>query len=122
MATCRQHSVEEWNSKGTNEDINSGSLQRIADAVEKMAGNYTQLQNDRDYYRTLAADKSKAIEKLSRKISALKGVITKLKKQLEEARENQWGAEAAYDGAVTELEEKDKEIEQLKKQLEENGR
>ena len=32
--TFRKSSVKEWTSRGTNEDINSGSLQRIADALE----------------------------------------------------------------------------------------
>ena len=31
---CRESSVRNWKSTGTNEDINSGSFQRMADALE----------------------------------------------------------------------------------------
>jgi methyl-accepting chemotaxis protein len=60
-------------------EINAGSLQRIADAVEKMASNYAQLQNDRDRYKHRAEENAKSAEKLARQNSALRGVITKLK-------------------------------------------
>lgn len=69
--------------KSTFEEINTGSLQRIADAVEVMSRNHQALIDQRDqlrqWYRDelarrLAADRSRA---------ALRGQITKLRKQLE---------------------------------------
>lgn len=39
MATQREASRQNWTSENTREDINSGSLQRMADALEKIAGN-----------------------------------------------------------------------------------
>lgn len=80
MPSQREHSKQNWNSGGTLEEINSGSLQRIADATEAMAKNYTNLLSEiqslkeaRDYYRDRNNEKD-------RTISALRGVITKLKK------------------------------------------
>lgn len=76
----RDASRQNWNCRNTVEDINSGCLQRIADATEKMASNYTALQNDRDMYKRWYNQHREEKEGLYRKISALKGVITKLKK------------------------------------------
>jgi hypothetical protein len=65
----------------TIEQINCGAILRIADATEKMATNHVRLQNDydsmkrdRDYYMDRA-------HKAERSITAMKGVITKLKKR-----------------------------------------
>ena len=49
MATQREQSKKDWESRDTSEDLQLGCLQRIADASEKMASNYTQLQKDLDY-------------------------------------------------------------------------
>lgn len=81
MANQREHSKQNWASRGSTEDINSGSLQRIADACEIMAQNYVALQN-----RVKCLEESNELHwqerhKKDRQISALKGVITKLKKQ-----------------------------------------
>jgi hypothetical protein len=62
------------------ENIKLGCLMRIADASEKMASNYTQLQNDRDCYKRWYNEEREAKEKLNRTIKALRGVITKLKR------------------------------------------
>lgn len=61
-------------------NIQLGCLMRIADASEKMASNYTQLQNDRDLYKRWYNEERDAKEKLYRTIKALRGVITKLKR------------------------------------------
>lgn len=81
MANQREHSKQNWLSSGTVEEINSGCLQRIADATEAIAKNYNSLLNqvealkrDVNYYRD---DR----DRKDRKISALRGVITKLKKK-----------------------------------------
>ncbi len=60
-------------------EINTGSLQRIADATEKMASSYDSLRNDRDMYCRWYKEGREAIAKLERRNAALKGVITKLK-------------------------------------------
>lgn len=77
----REASKQNWNSTNTVMDINSGSLQRIADATEKMASSYDNLRNDRDLYKKWYEEGNENRNKLERKISALRGVITKLKKR-----------------------------------------
>ena len=47
MTTQREQSHAEWIGKPVRDDINSGSLQRIADACEKMANNVIYLQDSR---------------------------------------------------------------------------
>ncbi len=42
---CRESSKRQWLSKGTNEDINSGSFQRMADALEQTNRNNQELIN-----------------------------------------------------------------------------
>ena len=81
MPTQREHSRNDWNSGATLQEINSGSLQRIADATELMAKPFLnllaeneRLKRDLEWYREKYAEKD-------RKISALRGVITKLKKK-----------------------------------------
>lgn len=65
----------------TLDNINTGCLQRIADSLEKIEAPFQKLISDNEYLRNtneqLSADKAD----LSRKIIALKGVITKLKKK-----------------------------------------
>lgn len=56
MASLRDHSRKTYterseNGNATEGEINAGSLQRIADATEIMAGNFIALQNDRDLYK-----------------------------------------------------------------------
>lgn len=80
MANQREDSKKDWLSKSTIEEINAGSLQRIADASEKMATNYTQLQNDLALYKKWYFERGERLQKLERRISALRGVITKLKR------------------------------------------
>lgn len=77
--SMREASKIEWSSNDSISEINAGSLQRIADATEKMASNYTSLQNSLDNYKRWYGDEQKENESLRRRISALKGVITKLK-------------------------------------------
>ena len=70
---------------GTNtslEFINAGSIQRIADATEKMAANYIALENDRNYYKRQYEVRKAECERMARRIFALRGVITKQKKKL----------------------------------------
>lgn len=82
----RDHSrINYGNSTGaaTLEQINSGSLQRIADATEAMAKNYTAMQEDRDRYKRWYEDQRAITLRLSRRITAFRGVITRMKKRKE---------------------------------------
>lgn len=79
----REESKGVWAGDKSLNSINAGSLQRIADATEKMAGNYTRLQEDVKYWKERAESAQKYAATLGRSKSALKGVITKLKNKLE---------------------------------------
>jgi predicted nuclease with TOPRIM domain len=66
-----------------------GSLQRIADAMEKqaeatntIAANWQRLTDERDMYKRWYQEKSAKIDKLNRRISALRGVNTRLKNKV----------------------------------------
>lgn len=74
-------SKKDWNSYGSIESINAGSLQRIVDASERMATNFIALQNDRDLYKRWYNEECSKVSKLHRRINSLRGVITKLKKR-----------------------------------------
>ncbi len=74
-----QTPVDEKNKYPGDKNIELGCLMRIADATEKMASNYIQLQNDLDWYKKRYETEQKTSVNLNRKIASLKGVITKLK-------------------------------------------
>ena len=61
-------------------DLQTGCLQRIADAAELMAQNHADLVKERDDYKYLHEQDGKRIDALLRSNAALRGVITKLKK------------------------------------------
>lgn len=63
-----------------NDQLKLGAMLRIADAVEKIALNYQKLIDERDRYKRWYDDEIKKNEKHWRRQSALRGVITKLKK------------------------------------------
>lgn len=82
MGTQRQASRREWNSRDTAEDINCGSLQRIADATEAMARNHIELQ---ERYNLMLKEREihfKRVARLENSIRSYRGTITKLKKKL----------------------------------------
>lgn len=81
MGNMREASKKHWHSSDTIQEINAGSLQRIADATELMAGNYIKLQKQKDMYEDWCEKRRVETVKLYRRISALQGVITKLKKK-----------------------------------------
>ena len=69
--------------------LQKGALLRIADALERLASGKTELETlkelqevkkDRDYHSSRRMEEIAAKEKLYRRITALRGVITKLKK------------------------------------------
>ena len=58
-----------------------GTLQRIADATELMAKNHEQLIAELDRYLQYYTESRQIIDRLHRRISALRGVVTRLKKE-----------------------------------------
>lgn len=81
----RQQSRDvQWGTEGTAnsfEQINCGSLLRIADATEKMAMRYTELIDKAERLERSNNYLHTANRQQERSISALKGQITKLKKR-----------------------------------------
>ena len=77
----RESSKQNWTSNNTIEQINAGSFQRIADACEVMAKNYAALIAERDRWKSRGNYWRGQAEYASRRVSALKGQITKLKNQ-----------------------------------------
>ncbi len=63
-----------------NSQITVGCLLRIADAVEKVAIRHTDLMDARDRYERESKTYRERVTVRDRTISALKGVITKMKK------------------------------------------
>lgn len=89
MATAREVSKQTWNGTANSDSINMGSLQRIADAVErsaaaveKVAADYDAMRRDRDNYREWYKQGNADKDKLYKRLSALQGVITKQRKKL----------------------------------------
>lgn len=81
MPTLREVSRTNFNTIDKSiESVNAGSLQRIADATELMAKNYLSLQNTLEWYKKAYNNNTKDLAAAHKRISALKGVITKLKK------------------------------------------
>jgi hypothetical protein len=72
----------EWNHDRSIETINAGSFQRIADALEKVAMDRIQLERDLKYQRERAERALSNERHASRRIAALQGYITKLKKRI----------------------------------------
>ena len=82
MSTLRDSSRQTWNGGNSIEHINAGSLQRIADACERMAVRHTELIEERDRYARWHKDEQARRERWQRKHSAALGQITKLRKKL----------------------------------------
>lgn len=62
-------------------ELKVGCLQRIADATEKMAARHTELMEDRDYYKGAYERGVERERRLERRVAALKGAITRIKKR-----------------------------------------
>lgn len=86
MGTMKEFSRKEFVANNDSEDVKIGCLQRIADSTELMSQNYLKLL---EHYRFIEKSRNQFINDLehaNNKIKALKGVITKLKKQLKNER------------------------------------
>ena len=79
MTTLRGSSVKNWTGNGTVEDINAGSLQRIADATELIAKRYAELIRERDDFERRWRSTETRAQVLERRLSAAKGQITRLR-------------------------------------------
>ncbi|WP_033839541.1 hypothetical protein [Bordetella bronchiseptica] len=66
----------------TLEQINTGSLQRIADATENMAQRHIELIRERDMYKSMYERSATTIKQLVSSNSSLRGHITKLRQRL----------------------------------------
>ncbi len=81
--TIKNMSRKEWtHSADSLEAINAGSLQRIADATERMAQRHTELLQQRDGFERSANYWRNQSSHKDRRINSLKGQITKLRKRL----------------------------------------
>lgn len=86
MVSWKDHSRTAWHSAPDadapplDDRIKIGCLQRIADATEKMAQSYAALIEERDLYKRWYDEEERRRHSAERRIAALKGVITKLKK------------------------------------------
>ena len=78
--TQREESRQNWIGKNTVESVNAGSLQRIADAVETMAKSYNDLREESEKYQRWYRTERASSKRANSRISALQGVITKMKK------------------------------------------
>lgn len=68
----------------TFDSMNTGSLQRIADSCEVMAKNHAKLVRERDnYYKWWKEERDRRFS-LERRLSAMRGVATKLKNKIKE--------------------------------------
>lgn len=80
----REASRNNWRLNGehaTVEEINAGSLQRIADAVEKMTKRWDDLVRDRDAYKAMHEREQNTRRRIERRVIALRGHITRLKRR-----------------------------------------
>jgi hypothetical protein len=87
--TYREESRKDWyREEGlpTTDQLKLGCLQRIADATETMARRYSDLLYERDDYKKRYEGACLHNDASNRRIAALRGVITKLKKKLEARR------------------------------------
>lgn len=80
MSNMREASKNTWASNSSVEHINCGSLQRIADATEKMAANYDQMRLDRDWQKARADRNSATNQRLRNRIAGLRGYIKRMKR------------------------------------------
>jgi hypothetical protein len=79
--SVRELSREDVPGERTWENIQRGAILRIADALEAMSGNYQSLLGDVKYLRTRVEDEGHENRHLRARVSALRGVITRMKRR-----------------------------------------
>lgn len=86
--SLKDKSRRNWsNDNNSNENIQLGCMLRIADATEKMAQRHTELIDQRDMYKRWYDEEAQRRKTIEYQLSAAKGQITKLKKQLAATKE-----------------------------------
>lgn len=87
MSAQRDDSRVEWGGSGGLTSINSGALQRFADALERMSANYDQLIHDRNRLERQAEWLRDQLDAERRSAASFRGVITRMKnKAAQEAK------------------------------------
>ena len=80
----RAESRMEWGRRTlddlTNDEVQTGALLRIADAVEKMAQSYDRMRIDRDWWKGEAERRQEEVKGLRHIIRGLRGALTKAKR------------------------------------------
>ena len=80
----RAESRMEWGRRTlddlTNDEVQTGALLRIADAVEKMAQSYDRMRIDRDWWKGEAERTQEEAKRLRHIIRGLRGALTKAKR------------------------------------------
>lgn len=80
----RQRSRADWGTDELNqltlEQINTGAVLRIADAVEKVAKRHDELIDDRDYWKRRALESERRLDTERRRTAALRGVVKRKRK------------------------------------------
>lgn len=89
----REVSRRKWNvgreqRATTCEEINVGSLQRIADACELMAKNHATLIAERDMFKRWYREVEKKCARQEKQIAAYKRIVARLKRKAEGGTEN----------------------------------
>lgn len=82
----------QWGTIGDNpttQEIQTGCLQRIADATELMAKNHAQLQKDAEYWKTQYYHELNRREAWQRSATSYKAHFTRLKNKLEAMEGNE---------------------------------
>lgn len=88
MTTLRQAGQSNWSTRGrvpTDIEVQTGCLQRIADATEAMAKRHVELIDERDGLRRAFVMQREETMALRRSNASLRGCITRLKRELGEA-------------------------------------
>jgi hypothetical protein len=74
------------------QEIRDGALLRIADAAEKMAQRHTDLIRERDSYERAYKREADESRRLARRITALQGVITRMRRKAQAVKQAQAAA------------------------------
>lgn len=80
MSDLRADSRKNYTGNGTTDHLNAGSLQRIADATERIAANYSEILEARDKFKRWYEEERDRRRKIERSNAALRGAITRLKR------------------------------------------
>jgi len=86
MSNYKEMSKKQWkvtsqNGIPTNEEIQTGCLQRIADATELMATNFLKLQSENEYLRGRNQRLYEENDRVKRSANSYKGKYNRLKNQ-----------------------------------------